>query len=310
MFKDKKLVAIRQNRVPCSYDKWGKIVKWIELGDFRFTDPFFFDTILKCQGNSHLMEQTGVEFLLNYEIEDFVKPKLFIFHVSRCGSTLISQMLAQSSKNIVLSEPRIFDELLLSDLPQNVKGQALIRSLKILGKRRSGEEESLIVKLDSWHLLYFDFIRETFPEAKRMFLFREPSAVLRSQQKVRGKQMVPGVLSIPLVTDDVAPNDLDGYAVKVLERFFKIMIDNSTKADLLLDYSQLPERLDKVTKLLGSSFSENERQMMMSRSFFNSKDPHLPNSFDSGENIELDDQIIGKLRVYYSILYADFVGGI
>ena len=43
-------------------------------------------------------------------------PSLFLFHVSRCGSTLISQMLAALPQNVVISEAGPMDAILRSHL--------------------------------------------------------------------------------------------------------------------------------------------------------------------------------------------------
>src|SRR5688500_14155098 len=73
-------------------------VDWCFLGKERLTEPFFDDSIVKRfrqPFNLLFRHQTPFEFL--GELAEFskgLKPTGFIFHLSRCGSTLVSQMFA------------------------------------------------------------------------------------------------------------------------------------------------------------------------------------------------------------------------
>src|ERR1043166_3127673 len=86
------------------------LVDWVFVGGERFTDPFFEQTVSRClthPANVLFRHQTSVEVLREiYEQRRGLEPAGFIFHMSRCGSTLISQMLAAVKRNIVISEAR------------------------------------------------------------------------------------------------------------------------------------------------------------------------------------------------------------
>jgi hypothetical protein len=90
---------------------------WLNTEDNKFTEPFFDETILKCKSvNSRYFTLSSVSDLLMMEewgqSLNTAEPAAFIFHISRCGSTLVSQMLATSEENIVLAEVPFFDDLL------------------------------------------------------------------------------------------------------------------------------------------------------------------------------------------------------
>src|SRR5208337_3108734 len=108
-------MPIRVHRTPA-----GLRVDWGWLGDTRFTDPFFGQTVNHClehPANLLFRQETPMAALgeLN-ELSKGLAPTGFIFHVSRCGSTLLSQMLAALPKNVVISEAAPIDGVLRSHL--------------------------------------------------------------------------------------------------------------------------------------------------------------------------------------------------
>ncbi|MEO1023174.1 MAG: sulfotransferase [Bacteroidota bacterium] len=220
--------------------------------------------------------ETDLHTLLNYDEPINAHFKACIFHVSRCGSTLLTQMLAQSPRNIVLSEPTIINDILLSTLPEELKKHAIKKSMRLLGTRMNRYEEHLIVKLDSWHILFLNLIKACFPEVRIIFLFRDPLGVIQSHRIQRGYQMVSGHLNLNMVNETVPNWDLDGYTIKVLERFYETISEQSGEADLLMDYSELPDGLHVVLEKSGMSFSEEEKRNMLQRAAYHSKNRTKP----------------------------------
>lgn len=169
------------------------LCQWLYVGDKKFTDPFFDETISRCRSipeNGHLKKSmSSTDFLSDLVNDmDVIEPTAFIFHISRCGSTLISQMLATQPSNIVLSEVSFFDDLLrfgkkanclLSILPQ------IKAAISIYGRKRNAEECRLFIKLDSWHIHFYEELRMIYPNTPFFLLFRNPHEVLLSQQKKR-----------------------------------------------------------------------------------------------------------------------------
>src|SRR5260370_6747308 len=94
------------------------LVDWCWLGDLRFTDPFFEQTVnqaLSHPANLLFRRQTPIEGLEELAAaRPGLRPNGFIFHMSRSGSTLISQMLSRLPKNLVISEASPIDTVLRS----------------------------------------------------------------------------------------------------------------------------------------------------------------------------------------------------
>src|SRR5262252_3155903 len=74
------------------------MVEWRRLEGVRFGDPFFDMTLERAMGSPFRLlfpRWTGIETLEERaSTHPGIPPSGFIFHISRCGSTLISQMLA------------------------------------------------------------------------------------------------------------------------------------------------------------------------------------------------------------------------
>src|SRR3954468_6438628 len=72
---------------------------WLYVERKRFIQPFFSDTIQSCRSlpeNSAFHQPVSSLTLLPEWSKgiDSIRPDLFIFHISRCGSTLVSQLLS------------------------------------------------------------------------------------------------------------------------------------------------------------------------------------------------------------------------
>jgi hypothetical protein len=124
----------------------GLFVDWIFLGNKRFTEPFHNDTIkilLQKPFNRLFRHQTPIDFLGEiYEKSQGVLPKGFIFHISRWGSTLVSQMLASLEKNIVISEASVIDTIVRANASDEQKAIWLRWLFNTLAQKRFAPEEN------------------------------------------------------------------------------------------------------------------------------------------------------------------------
>jgi hypothetical protein len=98
-------------------------VEWAYMGQERFTEPFFLDTLqilLRRPFNQVFRQQSGLDLLLERAQSHPGLPlKGIVFHMSRCGSTLAAQWLAALSDSVVLSEPEPLDTLLQWPTPHS-----------------------------------------------------------------------------------------------------------------------------------------------------------------------------------------------
>jgi hypothetical protein len=207
---------------------------------------------------------------------DALSPTAFIFHVSRCGSTLLSQLFACDDAAVVLSEVPVLDELLRSNLPDR---EALFASaLRVLARRRFGTEERLVVKTDSWHIFYADVLRRLYPTAPFVLLYRSPQAVLESHRRVRGMHMVPGLLErTPFTVEyDSTRLTLDQYAAAVLELYYRAMLDVAAmdgQAALVSYEEGFPAAFERIAAWLRLPIDDRLREKLDERCVRDAKNP-------------------------------------
>ena len=263
----------------------GPMVDWCHLGDLRFTAPFFDQTIGSAMKHPFnlLFGHTTPLAMIAADADKSPELKLYglIFHMSRCGSTVISQMLAALPRNVVLSEPRPVDQILrLADRSPNAPDDELIHGLRgmmvALGRRRSAPERDVFVKLDAWHILRWPLIRRAFPDVPWIFVYRDPLEVLASLAQSRPSQMF-GSTNPALLTADAASLPAmspDAYSALVLERYCDAAIEHHRDGGLLVEYGELPHAVcGKVLHHFGLHYGEAEIAAMRSAAQFNAKHP-------------------------------------
>jgi hypothetical protein len=257
-------------------------VDWCYMADQRFTHPFFSDTIRQRMSqpfNLLFRHQTPIEFLGELsEKTDSIAPTGFIFHMSRCGSTLVAQMLASLSANIVISEAPPIDSIINST--DSRRGDWLRWMMAAFGRKRTGEEKNLFIKFDSWNTIELALIRRVFPDVPWIFLYRNPVEVIVSHMRQRGSQMVPGAMEtiLPGVSfSEALQMPPEEYCAKILARFCSAALKHADDRNaLLVNYDQLPEA---VTGVIAShfnlSFTPDELARMKEAGQFDAKTPQM-----------------------------------
>lgn len=121
--------------------------------------------------------QTG-----SVEVEVMATP--MIFHMSRCGSTLVSNLFKQVSSCKVLSEPDVLNQILQTPWPSKKDQVVALQTMVALFRRGLCDaNQTLIIKWSSWPSAYIELIMEAFPDSPWCFLYRSPYEVLASNQR-------------------------------------------------------------------------------------------------------------------------------
>lgn len=265
----------------------GALCEWLYLGDTDFDKPFFDETISKCKSlpeNSTLKKSVSdITILEEWVLEiEKVPPTAIIFHVSRCGSTLLSQLLATDLSNIVLSEVPFLDEILQMGFSSGDTKSIyplFKSSVGLYGAKRKKNQQHLFIKADSWHIHFYKELREMYPQIPFFFLYRRPDEVIRSHQKHRGMHAVPGVIPPAIFGFDAEianSTNLDAYTSKVLETYY-IAISNILAKDTLafgFDYQEgIIHVIQTMLTKCGISTTEEQLHLMAERSSHHSKFP-------------------------------------
>jgi len=179
-----------------SWDGGRAVIDWRRFGNTRLTEPFYEDSMRRMAArpfNQAFARLTGADVLEAWAaVSPGIPPSGFIFHMSRCGSTLAAQMLVARDDTVVLSEPPPIDAALCGgDLSDNDRVSLLRAMVSALGQPRGGDEPHLVIKFDCWHICQLPLIARAFPETPWVFVYREPRAVLASHVRQRGAQTAP-----------------------------------------------------------------------------------------------------------------------
>jgi hypothetical protein len=160
-------------------------VDWADLSAERFVEPFFDQTVARWATGPHArpLVRTGLDALVALDSEPSLEPAGMIFHLSRCGSTLVSRLLGTLPGVIVLAEPTPLNALLGLE-PDRVDGATLVRLVRLLvralGRCRHGDERHLVVKCTSWNIRRREILAAAFPETPWIWVQRDPSHVVAS----------------------------------------------------------------------------------------------------------------------------------
>lgn len=223
-------------------------VDWCWFGNTRLHQPFFRDAVedaLRLPFNQAFRRKTALSTLSDWQAcSPGLAPSAFVYHASRCGSTLISQMLAQLDNHIVISEPPPLDALLRSDLPAVERRSAIKGLLSAYGQCRLGVEQRLVIKLDAWNIGELPLLRECFPETPWLFLYRDPLEIAVSHLRRPGMHMVAGMIG-PSVLDEEFPfSSREDYITRRLGRLLASgLAQCQAFGGLAVNYSELPQAM-------------------------------------------------------------------
>lgn len=269
----------------------------------QFSEPFFFDTLETQARELRRVCRTPHDWPV--DTGPALAPSAFIFHVSRCGSTLLTQLLASLPQCVVHSEPPVLDDFFrrLALLPASQHVPALQALLASLGQRRHGATH-YIVKLDCWQIDHLALLRQAFPATPCWFLYREPLAVLASHRRQRGLQMVPGMVYPTSFAPDVLAGDLDGWCARVVAHLMQTALKHAR--DLrLINYEQLPGVLpNALLSALGITPTPEQRQALMARASYHAKQGGAHFTGDPASDVTTAPHLVEVLAPLYAQLEA------
>lgn len=280
------------------------LVNSLAFDGIPFTDPFFDETVQKARtwssynGIPPLLEHPSV-FINRTKALNHVAPTAFIFHISRCGSTLLSQLLATVPDTISLAEVPILDQSLkqLHLSPTLEDKKALFQAIMSCYGQQRAQENKLFIKLDSWHLLFLTDLRTIYPSVPFLIMLRSPKRVWASNLHRAGIQSVHGLIGQEFLPFDLNQVGYHQYFPKLLNLFFQRALsfektDHCTR--LLLYEHGYTSWLDAIETSCQTVITDSDRELMKIRSKTHAKDNQtvfqertLPNDFPASiESLE------------------------
>jgi hypothetical protein len=261
------------------------VVEWA-LVDGPFAAPFFEQTAnhaMQQPFNAAFARRTPIAALEErHRSAPGLAPAGFIFHMSRCGSTLVSQTLGELSSTIVLSEPQPLDAILrLRGATPAVSDETCVGWLRAMTSalgQPCAAEQRLFVKFNAWHVRELPLIARAFPGVPWIFTFREPRDVVRSQQRSPGAEFIAGSMNpalLGLAADDLQALSPDEYGIRALAGFCEAALHaKDIGRGAFVDYAELPDAaLSAVPVFFGISPTPFETARMRDAAFRDAKNP-------------------------------------
>lgn len=302
-----------------SEENEGIFVHMLRLPRTTFRDPFFIDSLRRLNilseetdpkqdnemlvrpldlkdGDARISKVPLAEYL-GSNTDDQRDLKLnFIFHMSRCGSTLITQMLATSERILVLSEPSIVNEILDPNLKITPEERsALLRATLVSFKKFApNSTERIVVKFRSWNTLYLPKILKEFPETLWMFVHRNGTEVLMSDLAsppgwIRSKEQSAEYFAefLGITSAEILSLSLEEYTARMLGAICSMAVANKSDKSIFIDYEDITTRLTNVlNNAWEMRFTEKELKDMFDRTRVYSKDVRGEQEFVSDSEIK------------------------
>jgi hypothetical protein len=294
----------------------GFAVDWNHFAGARLDRPFFGDSIRSARAlpfNRVFRHRTPFDSFVNGADADALAPSGFIFHMSRCGSTLAAQMLAADPANIVASEPAPLDTMLqiplmVQGVPVETQVAAVRAMILAYGRNHAGGARRYFIKTDSWHIFALPLLRLAFPDTPWVFLYRDPVEVLVSQARMPGSQVAPGVVPPQLFGIDPTDADLPGddYTARVLASTCNAAIAHWDQGGgLMVNYHDLPDALfTRILPHFGVAIDAETRALMEAASQRDAKDPGATFKQDSAEKqAEASDATRAAAAAHFTGIY-------
>jgi hypothetical protein len=252
-------------------DEQGRwVVEWCRMGEIRFTEPFFSQTIdraLRHPFNRAFGPRTPLDALGSlYADVNARRPDGIIFHVSRCGSTLAAQLLAALPGSTVLSEAQPIDDVLSANARDDTASDAwrverlrwVVAALANSVPTRRGR---FFLKMDAWHAVDLPLIRRAFPGVPSILLYRDPLEVLVSHAREPGWFMVPrhGQRLLALSLDQALALPQAEYRARVIRRLLDAMSSDDDPRGRFVNYSELADAAPSyIPRLFGADVAPDE----------------------------------------------------
>ena len=280
--------------VPVEVNPRARGIAWGDIGSIELRQSFYDWGLRECHESTGIksITQTPLKVLQEQDlIPDALAPSGFVFHMARCGSSLLAKALAHGQGNLVISEPEPLNQLLffLTDnkLTQQIEEPDKLRMLRnmvlALGRKRGLDNSRYYLKFSSWNVLQAETICNIFPQVPCLFLYRNPEEVMVSIAKgptgfSQGKAHQIGVAMSGCDRASLDKMSQQQYVAAVLAQMARHAISQPNMH--FLDYSRIDaEHFPQVLELFGHQPDETSMQAMCEQFKYDSKQSQGLSSF-------------------------------
>ncbi len=260
------------------------IIECLNVADIPFTAPFFNQTIRQFREEhpSAQSYRTTLDHLMEGLDEGSdLRPNGLIFHLSRCGSTLVAQMLAALETNRVLSEPGPINDVLGEKwmfAPQSLRKQTLAGLIRILGYPLHPTQQNYFLKFSSWNTVFLPTILSVIPDCRKTFIYRSPIEIMVSTLD-QPPQWVSSFKDNPVKSGwfiDCSPRKIallskEEFCARLLARIIHVVLEDPTQW-MLVNYTELPQAVTtRIAPFFGLTLSQEQEARMQAMTRLHAK---------------------------------------
>lgn len=256
---------------------------WAWFGDHPLREPSFEASVRRMASRPlslRFRSRTGLAALIaGAGREATLEPDGIVFHMSRCGSTLVAQMLGAVPHHIVASEAAPIDFMvqwcMASGAALDLQVAALRAMVAAIGRNRSGTSRRYFLKLDSWAILALPLFRAAFPDTPWIFLYRNPVEVMVSHLRTPGMHFAAGQVPALGAIDAGDVRSIEDRGAAVLACYLDRAIEHMSRGGgMLVNYSELRRAMeDAIPRHFGFVPDADERAAMSAAGRCNAKAP-------------------------------------
>lgn len=305
--------ALAGHWFPYRYHAASRSLAWC-LPDGPATEPFQDEYIARCRqqlAGHFIQPRTAIAPLLATAPDPLPVPAGLVFHLSRCGSTLVSGCLSTLDDTTVLSEPPPMTEALLDTSLGDAPRRRLLQWLVALQAAPFPGRDRVVVKWNAWDLFAWPLIRDAFPGVPRLLLFRAPEEILASHARGAGRHMA-GDPSLAPLSPVFSPGPADGTVldqrIRVLRALMQAMAQlPEAPESLAFDYAQLDApALEAICRHFRIPIDEAGAARMQARMAVHSKIPGQAFQPDAEAKRQwFDPEARQAIRQFLAAAYSD-----
>jgi len=233
-------------------------VRWMQFRGKRLSEPFFRQSVAVLRESE--CPAWEIETGINSVIREGKRtpapsPAGFIFHMSRCGSTLISNALKVLEGIQVVAEAHPINRVFMPCRPPNNsspdarqdedRGKLAGGLFNLFSCYRTGVPEPTVIKFASQNSLCLPTIRALWPDVPCLFVIRDPVEVLVSNLKngIPNRFTESPALAFALGEVDSAPpmieSSFEDICARILGRYLEAAIRETGSNVRIIDYDDI-----------------------------------------------------------------------
>lgn len=264
---------------------------WMDFSGVDISEPFFRQTVAKMVDRGNQQKTSSMQDLINIGSRTpAIHPSCLIFHVSRCGSTLLANALRAGCNCITLSEPKIITDLFhfcnKPPTPAQFLRDSILQSIVNLYANYQRTQRNIIIKLASWNLLSFDLFRKIWPDVPCILLIRNPGEVIVSNLKPGGWlnfRSNPQCASRLLDLDEMQLEQISDmeFCARVIERLNETALEFIDPKLMIIDYNMIDaDLMTAITEFIGFDSSKLDWNAVKSAFHVYAKDQNGRRTFE------------------------------